>query len=545
MFSHQEANEFFTYLENFRKTYAKPYEEKVLALMQDKIRLLDATMFHVDDIAPADRDEQESLFNYYDRLIKCLEKLKSTLHKLEEYKNILSSLPNSFQLDINATNINAICNKLSHTQKILRFQFQETERKIKALKDSVKGCEFVYEPDETNLDKLEAEEGKLYLKQNGGYKTCYKGQIFNGNIVFKDGYQLDLKNEINDPVFKKLILRHTSAINYTAERDILAIKAEEEKKEIASMKLKPNTITLRIWHNTAPGKRRTLFGHDSNGHISVNVCDENGDSHYVSVYHSDTPEYSLISDLLNIPSMNSTKGRFDTNINDILRYVDNEFGHNKFVECQEIIFDCNKNHALDIKKSVLRADELLRDGIDFDFYSNNCSRVGLSVLLAAGANQFVSPPDAYVISPHDVMQYGMAVKNTLDSLDDKLNLNKKNIETLLQDLIKGSTNSDGVKQMQELGKNFNLENGRSIVGERDKGGFLGATFQYYYSHSSFFGKGRQKWVDQLYDFLRVVDVADDDENLVKLAKILETKESENRFERGTNSKVFKQYQFHR
>lgn len=542
----RQAIEFFEMLSNYRKVYGlPPYQENVLSRIQEKMIAIDKSIFDLNYNEQFARDERESLFAYYQRLTTHLNELVNCKRKLIEYQISFSR----FKIE----NID-ITTSLSEGQKFLQRKIDETYDKIQDLSKTSIGCDIVYVPDEIDLESFDLKEGKLYLKSDGRYKSCYMRANYTGNLLQgKHGKpKLDMNNLLEkilqDSRFRKSVLRITAKRKHTSRIDNVELKAKEDVR----MQSKPGTITLGIWYYCLSGKRSTIFGHISDGHITVDVCDANGDSHYVSFYSANSPEKDLVTKLLHIPSYHSTQGQFLQKMDDVFSYVGHENGvSHKFVEYQEIVFDCNKNHALNINAAVQWADALLNpdNPSEFNFYFNSCAVVGLSGLLASGTSHYVDAPDVNILTSQEVFDYGKAVKHKLDSLENKLTdiAAQGDLETVLSHLISGSTNSDGVKKMQKLGEKITLEKCVEIVKKRDKGGFLGGSFQHYYSHSHFFGQGRQKWVGQLYDFLRKVDLdnVNSEKNFAKLAEILVTKESEMSCERKSNNKVFKSYSFQR
>ncbi|MBA2657787.1 MAG: hypothetical protein H0U70_12530 [Tatlockia sp.] len=415
----------------------------------------------------------------------------------------------------------------------MEAQFKDAEFKLLNLRKSLQACKVILVTDETDLETLKSHEGFLYIKKNGNYKSIYNNQI-----------HYDTLGNANAKTAKQ-ILSITSKKSQSASKE----KAEILQEERPKIKAQPNSITVEIWYHQPLELNRSIFGFASDGHVSLEICDSNRESHYVSFYSSSHPEPALLSELLSVPSYKSAPGLFKQKIDDILSYVD----ESKYIEHQKITFDSNHFPELNIDKAVTWSKNFKNspEENNFNFYTNNCSTVSLAGMLAAGFGEIVAPPDTYVVTAQEVFDYAKAVKNTkannqnLDYYIDK----RKILEEKIVELISGDTNSEGIKKMQKLGSRISLSVLQNILTKKEGKGLVKEVKQNY-SHSHFFGKGRSKWADEFYKFLRNVNLQDNSnemitENLKKIEIIIALKINESAEEKEIKRDINKHFKFQR
>jgi len=437
-----------------------------------------------------DRNEQESLFDYWQRLILLRKALK------EEHIKAKKDGQKQKQDEIDQINI-----KLNDIKKAVNYaDIQFVEGSI----NDLPVC---------NRDII-------YLNRDGEYHLLYKDKIFTGFLLDEKNDHLEFAMEgfpenINDCDFRAFVLDIVSSkiiftkksfmdwqkAQYIPKKDILTLKKEEEKF------LKPQSNTITVGFSYPMKNPHTIFGCSSAGHVSVRINQEN--DIYKSLRSSKNSDRSELSKVLHIPDYQSTLGRYEERVEDLVTYINDD------EEYQEVVFDCNKTCSLDIQHAVNWANNL-PDVPSFNFYDDNCSQMTLKCLLEAGAGQYATK-NGYFISPKDVFTFAKAVESKLNALNEEVTT----VDDMLERLIGKNdepTNSDGLKKMRQL-RDLNLENCKAIIDKR-------GSVREKYAHSHFFGSGRKKWVDQFYAFLRAGQF--DDENLVKkkLAEMLVNKKCE-------------------
>ena len=244
----------------------------------------------------------------------------------------------------------------------------------------------------------------------------------------------------------------------------------------------PNTITLRLWQRPAQ-KNDTIFGMRSDGHISLDICNKDGQRKYISFYvnQNEPPIESAphiinsIASNLHLPKPDTKTGHFGSTTDDISRlHLSND--QRRYTDCSKVVIECTDDHRLDIHAAYQWADQLLQDKTEhYHFYKNNCSSLVLKGLRIAGSEKFLKFEDAIhgVKSPKSVFNYANNLANHIQQLNFKEKLGKSNIYendaaritdmlSVANKLIDGiilnlSKNSENYTQLPDMLKNIQKE----------------------------------------------------------------------------------------
>ncbi len=329
----QQLHDFFKLLAKFNKlidgfSANSPWEKSEW----EEIENFDESQFSIKtfDIKQTD---QESLLDYYERLRAHKNLVENTQWQLKIYVEKINEFRRRFHQKI-ALNEKFTAKELRifKLQVELLDKVEQTESKLKSLKDKVKGCNLILLSRYTNLNNLNPPEGYLFLKTDGNYKSRYKQHIHEGSLSDTNP-SLKIPHFSNLPLDSDLVqsvLSITSQKNHSAKRTISEIKTEiAEKIEVI-----PNSITLGIWYSKTVEETKTLFGYPSLGHITLDICDSHGKSHYFSLYTADNLEHTLLTDWLHLPSYKSVAGILERKETDILNLINNS----KYLEHQKVVF---------------------------------------------------------------------------------------------------------------------------------------------------------------------------------------------------------------
>ncbi len=525
--------------------YTKASDSSSRESLWENINNIDENQFAIE-ISDIKQQEEESLLDYFERLKAHKKLLNSYLLQLNSYCQKINEFRKNFNQVINLS-------KKFTNQEMKIFDLKtklinnknRTELKLKSLK----GCNLILISTDILFEDLSPKEGFLYLKTDGTYKCCYNDQIFEDSLA-KTNPEIKIPLPSNSPLdadFVDSVLKITSMKNHSAKRGLSELKNEVKDK----IRVIPNSLTLEIWYLNTLDKMQTILGFPSSAHISIDFCDSEGRSHYVSFYSVHNPEHTFLTDHLHIPSYKTVPGLFHEKTIDILDLISNS----KFVEHQKVVFNCEENPEIKLENAIAWAKKLLsnQQAPDFNFYSHNCSHVGFAGLLAAGFGEILPPPDSFVLSAQEVFDYAKSVKNYLNKENENqanpILTKSETLEKKLLELIGGPTNSSGILKMQKLGSRISLSAFQKIVRANDGVGFF-KKFNDCYAHSHIIGEGRKKWVDELYKFLRIVNAEDDtiealERNLNIVQNILLTKKDEIKTQRETKGDVLKAFSFQR